>query len=190
MKAKFSFFCIIVATILFISCSKDKDSTSVNSDPNSYIPLTLGNMWIYKTPNMSLTDGIKQIITGTITKNGKTYFLLVNTKEDSVFLRKDDKGNIVKLVNGTETIIVPANPVVDHSWISGDSIDSLIVIKNDAVVNAYNDLLEILTYQRENQNLVSKDFYKRGVGIIRNITYSTSATGDSTITTLNSYELK
>jgi hypothetical protein len=187
MKAKFSFFCIIVATILFTSCSKDKDSTSVNSDPSSYIPLTIGNMWIYKTPDMSLTEGIKQIITGTITKKGKTYFLLVNSKEDSVFLRKDDKGNIVKYVNGAETIIVPANPVVGRSWISGDSIDSLVVVKNDAVVNAYSSLLEILTYQREDQQLVSKDFYKKGVGLIRNISLTKS---DSTTTTLNSYELK
>lgn len=187
MKAKFSFFCIIVATILFTSCSKDKDSTSVNSDPNSYIPLTLGNMWIYKTSDMSLTEGIKQIITGTITKNGKTYFLLVNSKQDSVFLRKDDKGNIIKLINGAETIIVPVNLVVGHSWISGDSIDSLVVHKNDAVVNAYTNLLEILTYQREDQQLVSKDFYKRGVGLIRNTYFSKT---DSTTTTLNSYELK
>ncbi|MDR3704303.1 MAG: hypothetical protein P4L28_00140 [Paludibacteraceae bacterium] len=187
MKAKFSFFCIIVATILFTSCSKDKDSTSVNSDPNSYIPLTLGNMWVYKTPDMSLTESIKQIITGTITKNGKTYYLLVNSKQDSVFLRKDDKGNIVKLTNGAETIIVPVNPVVGHGWISGDMVDTLVVVKNDAVVYAYTNLLEILTYDKSSNTLLSRDLYKKGVGLIRNITYSLT---DSTTTTLNSYELK
>lgn len=188
MKTKFFLLAILFAG-LFVSCSNEEDTTTKNSDPESYFPLTNQNLWSYKKVGDNLTEKTNFTINGELVKEGKTYFFIISENKDTLLLRKDGAGNVVhKPTNEAERIFVPKTPTLDQYWFSTDSVDSICVTSLSKVINAYTDLVEVTTYERyetDEDNYKSLNYFRKGIGCIQFNQY-----GWDNSYTLYSYELK
>lgn len=188
MKTKF--FIIALTLVGFMaSCSNEEDTSTQNSDPESYFPLTNQNLWSYKKVGDNLIEKTNFSINGEIVKNGKTYFFILSENKDTLLLRKDAAGNVVHLpTNETERIFVPKMPILDQYWFSTDSVDSICVTSFSKIINANTNLVEVTTYERyetEKDSYKSVNYFKKGIGCIQFNQY-----GWENSYTLHSYELK
>lgn len=190
MKTKFLFFALLLSSILIGCSSNEESTTSVNSDLDSYFPLTENNLWSYKKPDDNLIDKTNFSISGKVTLGGNTYFVVVSQMKDSLLLRKDNLGNVIEksLSDGTERMLIPRKPVLDQYWFSKDSIDSICVTSVSSIINAYTDLVEVTTYKRhetEAKNFDSQQYFKKDVGCVK-----FNRKDWDYVYTLHSYELK
>ncbi len=188
MKTRFFIFALCITAILS-SCNDETETKTVNSDPDSYFPLALNNIWAYKEAGVdnTVTEKFNIMVTGQETKNGQTYYTIENARYYTTrYLRKTANGEIMELLrDSVETMIIPATVVIDSTWYSPDSLEYRTISSLNAVVNAYDELLEIVTYDAETGDRIETNKYRMGVGYIQ----ATDKVNNQ-ILTIYSYELK
>jgi hypothetical protein len=167
MKNKILILSAFLFSLSFFACNGDEETGNVNSKPNSYFPLVQGNLWSYKTPGMALTDKVNFVATGIQTVNGNEYFTVTNGLTlDTLFLREDAAGNVYELFDKTTDFkIIDSEPVQSMTWQMEGGELMCEVESTQAIVNGWQGLIKIATYQ--NGAKIRIDYYKKGVGLIR-----------------------
>jgi hypothetical protein len=105
---------IVCALAFFYSCKKDNSSENTNSDKSAYLPLAVGNYWVYQTFNIDSAGNETQsakIDSTLITKDtligGEKYYKLENyaftfgtgevSKDSFSYFYRDSAKNLVSL---------------------------------------------------------------------------------------------
>lgn len=149
---------------------------------SSYLPLTVGNYWIYALPG---TGWFQWSISETTQQNnGETYFHVITTGTfGTVHNYYREAGGEIYEWNTTtlvEDVFIPASPMAGAYWINSGG-DSIVVNSIDETINSqngcvYDGLLQITTHAGSGQNT---NYYKRGLGMVESS--SVSAVLDSAV---------
>ena len=156
---------IIVLMIIFISCS---DNLADPKSNESYFPLSVGNSWTYsydfRTPDGIVTRTIEHQIIAEKNVDGLSYaefsdpmpffpneFIIPNI--EGQFLREDDMGNILTMIDSTEYLYflfdnAPTDSMIQlvlgdlDYWINIESKDHTI----DSAVGSFPGCHKVLCY--------------------------------------------
>jgi hypothetical protein len=111
----------------------------------SYVPLQVGNTWVYRVNNRQITnDYVVRTITGTQIVNGQTYYVLTQTYPGPAavvtMLRGDDMGVIYQLNGSTESVYLDASSIpgrAPFSGLIGTFEDSLTVVSSNMTTTTF-----------------------------------------------------
>ena len=174
---------VIIAGFLQLSCKKQIHEIPENilcngNGENNYIPLSIGNKWIYKeygSPNSS-----NEVI-GDTTINSKKYFQLKLTQQSTNsynYLRITSNGDIYSYYSDTlEYLFLPANPSINQvicTYPSNNPISTRVVkaINETREIGGciYSGVLKIQDYN-QGGTAYTTYYYKKGLGLIESITW-------------------
>jgi hypothetical protein len=114
------------AIVLFPLCACDKNPVSPEllKLKNSYFPLQMGNSWTFEETFYDTTQKYREVtysITKSVKINGKEYFAFDNWPDfiqyplmryfdmDSVFIRNDQNGNVMMIIDEKEFMFIKFN---------------------------------------------------------------------------------
>jgi len=187
---------IIVLTIIFISCSDNLVDPKSNE---SYFPLSVGNTWTYKydfqTPSGTVTRIINHEIVSGREINGTSYAEFSDPMPffpssmfipglEGQFLREDDTGNILTMIDSTEYLYLlfneaPTDSMIQLSladldyWIYVESKDQTI----ESAIGTFHDCHKVLCYFPQIKGTEYFVWFSPGTGPVQiyypefNITY-------------------
>jgi len=201
---------LTVITVLETSCKKKETETTptpttpatpaanVLCDGNgttSYYTLKLNNTWTYSYTSGSFGSGQPKItVTSSATPNSHTYFGITDATiymyTGTVYFREDSTSHNIYIYDGTitggEYIHVPATPVLNQSWAYYSSSTRKATNLSASITTSscsYTGLLEISEYTPTG-TLKTKEWYKKGVGMVYSEVYSAFGTGKYTLLSL------
>lgn len=183
-------------TIVFTACKKDETIEAEPPETTSvldYMPLTIGNYWIYETFNCDSGEvncTSKSIDTSMVTKdtiiNGNTYYKIEGNYHlfgNPVFIR--DSGDY--LVNHTGRVLfthIDTTQVFNHTIIPGSNGDTIFYYYDKLMPQTYDITLEDGTYScldmrtsffRKHDNFQIEhnghSYYCKDVGIIKQLAF-------------------
>lgn len=189
------FFCLAISATIFFSCNEDNSPVHTETpvpEPNKlcdgngsayWLPLEATYNWQY---NSSGTGTYTFTYMGTEEVQGTTYHRVdekyytggsLNATVERYY-RYDQSNSLVTLdkIGGSfapyERIVIPASPMTGQSWADPNNGNITFKLNSmQAVVTTnsctYTGLYEIITYNGSNE--VSREYYKRGLGIVQRI---------------------
>ena len=189
------YFLPVLVIFLVFSCSREKykedDNLSVNNSAAAYLPMNVGNYWIYqaytcnrqdKNCRPSYIDSV--YITKDTTINRNTYYVFEGTRFGAPYkaVLRDSSNFIVNEKGQIRFALDQWNePLYTHVQVSGDQLnDTLYTVeyhmekpgkKVKTGVGTYNALLfKGMVYLKNNDTPYSKsmgNFYVRNIGLIK-----------------------
>lgn len=107
-----------------VRCGSTARTIETGLDGGSYMPLQLGNTWVYRVNSRGFTNTyVVQAITGTEVVNGTTYYVLTQTYPGPpsvvAALRGDSNGVIYQLNGSTEQVYLDPSTVNGRSPFTG-----------------------------------------------------------------------
>lgn len=136
---------------------------------SSYLPLTVGNYWIYDMPG---TQWFQWSVTETTQlNNGETYYHVVTTGTFGTVhdYYRQEAGNTYQWNANLsiEEVYIPANPSIGFQWTT-TTADSIVIDDLNASLNSqngctYDALLQITSYTGGN---ASTSYFKQGLGMV------------------------
>ncbi|HRG53827.1 MAG TPA: hypothetical protein PLL00_13405 [Bacteroidia bacterium] len=170
-----------LSTVLISSCKKkDKEEDITEPEVNqvcdgngsaSYYPLAVGNSRVYAFTFGTVVD-ITMAVIDTKVIGGKTYYAQVTSGfigTDTSYYREDPTTHDVYEIDGTETLMVPGNPVVGQVLPSDAGTTSKVTNLNASYSTAtcsYTGLLEVTDYDASTSKVVNTAYYKKGLGLV------------------------
>ena len=107
-----------------VRCGGSASTIETGLAGGSYVPLQVGNTWVYRVNNRQITnDYLVRSITGTQIVNGQTYYVLKQTYPGPeavvTMLRGDDAGVIYQLNGSTESVYLDASSIPGRAPFTG-----------------------------------------------------------------------
>jgi hypothetical protein len=107
-----------------VRCGSSARTIETGLAGGSYVPLQVGNTWVYRVNNRAITnDYVVRTITGTQIVNGLTYYVVTQTYPGPaavvMMLRGDDNGVTWQLNGSTEQVYLDPNSIPRRERFSG-----------------------------------------------------------------------
>lgn len=189
---KYFLICFLLSA--FVSACKKADNSSSNTTTNNqnnnsnklcdgdgeanYFPLKSGNTWTYSN-QYKLTG----TVAGTVTHKGNTYYLVnysdASNNSYSLTLRNDNQNTTLyyNAANDSEYAYIPAKPDTVYKWrfpLPNGKFGKRKVTSVSSTVTTSTctyKAVEITQYD-ENGNAVTKYYYVKGLGEVRETTFA------------------
>ena len=147
---------VVFSLILIGGCKQD--SIIPVDQSNSYLPLAIGNSWIYEfvtnEPSGTEMMSVKSAqISGIVYKDGKRYFrldgFLFSPDTGSYLIREDEKGNVFSLSGDSENLMFQFSSPTGTVWKtigrSRDTLDLFVSSRQDSVVTPLGTFRNCIT---------------------------------------------
>jgi len=194
----------VLSITMYFSCTKkaeEKPTPIPASDlctgngKASYYPLKINNSWKYAyTISGYSQPGPKLKMVRYDTISGVGYSVIDDQANvmytGDRYMREDSAANIYNYNSSlsTEYLEVPASPTLNQSWVVGNGYTRKVTNLSASVSTgfcSYKGLLEI-SYYNSGGTLITKYYYKRGLGLVRSV----SPSGFAIIYSLSAVTLK
>ena len=137
-----------------VRCGGSARTIETGLAQGSYVPLQVGNTWVYRVNNRVITnDYLVLTITGMQIVNGQTYYVVTQAYPGpatvTMMLRGDNNGIIYQLNGSTETVYLDASSIPGRAPYTG-------------LIGTFQDSLTVTASSGLNMNTAT---FARGVGL-------------------------
>lgn len=160
----------LASTTAHVVCSPQGGPVAAGLAAAGYLPLDIGNRWVYRTKTRFSTTGYVQwLVTGSQEIDGQLWFT-VAVGASAMLLRQDSSGRIYTYSNGQSSLWLDPNTPQDSSA-------QLQIKSRGPLQNSLGAFADAVNYVRDQGLILETGTFVRGIGLLSSS--STMLTGSS-----------